>query len=226
MRKRKTTRRRWSDAEIAILRERYPDQPTASLLPLLPGRTIKTIQEKSVSIGVHKTREFLAAQGREAMARPGHPAHQTRFVKGAPAWNKGISYQPGGRSVDTRFPKGTLSGNAALNKKPLGFERISKDGYLERKINEDRPFNKRWRFVHLILWESVNGPLPEGHALVFRNGDKTDIRLDNLELITRSDLLRRNSTHRYGPDIARLSQLKGAITRQINRRKDHEQHHQ
>ena len=32
--------------------------------------------------------------------------------------------------------------------------------------------------------------------------------------------MRRNSAHNRGPEIARLIQLKGAITRQINKRKD------
>lgn len=32
----------------------------------------------------------------------------------------------------------------------------------------------------------------------------------------------RNTMHNYGPEIARVIQLKGAITRQINRRTRHE----
>lgn len=36
--------------------------------------------------------------------------------------------------------------------------------------------------VHRALYIAANGPIPKGGQIVFKNGDKTDIRLDNLEL--------------------------------------------
>ena len=83
-------------------------------------------------------------------------------------------------------------------------------------------FNRRWRAVHILLWEAAHGPLPKGHAIVFKDGDKRHIELDNLQLVTRAELMSRNTMHNYGPEIARVIQLKGAITRQINRRTRHE----
>lgn len=212
-------RTHWTPAELEILRTLYPHTRTEHLLPMLPGRTIKTIQQKAASSGWKKTRELLSEISREAMANPDHPAHRTRFVKGGHSWNTGISFTAGGRSPETRFKKGNRSGRAVELYKPVGSERISKDGYLERKINEDMPFQRRWRAVHLIVWEEKNGPLPKGHAIVFRDGDKANLDLDNLELVTRADLMRRNSVHNHGPEIARIHQLKGAIQRQINKRK-------
>ena len=38
-------------------------------------------------------------------------------------------------------------------------------------------------------------------------------------MVTRAELMRRNSVHNRGPEIARIHQLKGAIMRQINKRK-------
>ena len=72
--------------------------------------------------------------------------------------------------------------------------------------------------MHLILWESVHGPVPPSHAVAFRDGNKQHIALDNLELITRAELMRRNTIHNYPKEIAQLVQLRGAITRQINRK--------
>ena len=212
-------RTHWTTAELEILRTNYPHTHTVDLLPMLPGRTIKTIQQKAASSCWKKTREFIAEMSRQAMARPDHPAHRTRFVQGGTSWNAGNSFNAGGRSPETRFKKGNRSGRANELHKPVGSERLSKDGYLERKINEDMPFQRRWRAVHLIEWEARNGPLPAGHALVFRDGDKTNRQPENLELVTRAELMRRNSVHNRGPEIARIHQLKGAITRQINKRK-------
>ena len=41
-----------------------------------------------------------------------------------------------------------------------------------------------WRMLHRQVWEEANGPIPEGCNIVFLNGDKTDVRLDNLALMT------------------------------------------
>ncbi len=56
------------------------------------------------------------------------------------------------------------------------------------------------------------------HAVAFKDGNKQNIALDNLELVSRADLMKRNSYHNYGKEIAQLVQLKGAVTRQINKR--------
>jgi hypothetical protein len=119
---------------------------------------------------------------------------------------------------ETQFQKGVRQGVAVRLYKPVGTERISKDGYLERKVNEDLPLQRRWRAVHLVMWEAVNGPVPKSHAVVFINGDKRDVRLENLRLITRAELMKRNTLHNYPPEVARTVQLIGALNRQIRRR--------
>lgn len=104
------------------------------------------------------------------------------------------------------------------NYKPIGTERISKDGYLERKIHDGMPFQSRWRAVHIVRWEEINGPLPKGHALVFRDGNKANTDPSNMELISRADLMRRNTVHNLPKELAEVIQLKGALQRQINKR--------
>lgn len=42
--------------------------------------------------------------------------------------------------------------------------------------------NGKAALVHRVLWESVHGPIPNQTHLEFINGDKTDIRIDNLRL--------------------------------------------
>lgn len=148
----------------------------------------------------------------------------TRFVKGQAAHNKGKAHPTRGRSAETQFKPGYRGGTALQKYKPIGTERISKDGYLERKINDDMPLQKRWRAVHLLLWESVNGPLPRGMAVVFLDGNKRNISLDNLELISRSDLMRRNTVHNLPPEIKEMVDLKRHLTRAIHQKeKEHEQ---
>ena len=75
-----------------------------------------------------------------------------------------------------------------------------------------------WRPVHHLVLEAAGREIPPGYALVFRDGDKRNAALDNLELITRADLMARNSVHRYPEHIVRAVQAVGALNRQINRR--------
>jgi hypothetical protein len=69
--------------------------------------------------------------------------------------------------------------------------------------------------VHRLLWEEHNGPFPDGHALVFKDRDKTNIVIENLELITRRELMLRNSSQRWGKEVFQVIQLRGAINRKL-----------
>lgn len=208
--------RPWTTDELARFIEAYPDLPTWQLAQEL-GRTPDQLYYKANRLGLKKSPAFFDSPC-SCRLRPGAKiGGATRFKPGHGTWNKGMKGMDIG-GIETRFKPGTRAGKALQLHQPIGAERISKDGYLQRKINDDLPLQARWRAVHLILWEEAHGPIPDGHAVIFKDGNKQNITLDNLECISRAELMRRNSYHRYGQEIARLVQLKGAITRQINQR--------
>ncbi len=109
----------------------------------------------------------------------------------APA-NKGkkMPYHP--NSAATRFQKGARTGRANALYKPIGTERVTEDGYRERKIHDGLPMQSRWQLVQRIEWEAVNGPIPDGYALKCLNGDRLDTRPDNWEAVPRGVLARLN----------------------------------
>ncbi|WP_347139464.1 HNH endonuclease [Paracoccus sp. SSK6] len=111
-----------------------------------------------------------------------------RFEKGQAAHNKGKPMPFNANSAATRFKAGQRSGRAAALHKPIGTERISRDGYVERKVNDGLPMQRRWRGVHLIRWEEANGPLPQGHALKCLDGDRANTDPSNWEVVPRSML--------------------------------------
>lgn len=115
------------------------------------------------------------------------------FEKGAEPHNKGMvcAEGTGGRHPNARkthFKKGGRTGKAALIYKPIGTERLSKDGYLERKVHDGMPFQSRWQTVQRINWEAVNGQLPKGHALKCLDGNKLNTAAENWEAVPRAIL--------------------------------------
>lgn len=118
------------------------------------------------------------------------------FEKGAAPANKGKVCAPGagGRhpnAVRTQFQPGVRRGVAVRLYKPIGTERLSKNGYRERKIHDGMPLQSRWRSVHLIEWEALHGPVPAHHALKCL-GDKLNTDPSNWTLIARGMLPRLN----------------------------------
>ena len=133
-----------------------------------------------------------------------------QFKKGCVPWNKGKKMPFNENSAKTQFK----TGNLPHNHRPVGSERFSKDGYLEIKIADP----KTWKGAHILLWEEHNGKLPKGHCVVFRDGDKQNIVIENLECVSRGELMKRNSIHNYPAEIVHLHQLRTALNRQINKR--------
>ena len=121
------------------------------------------------------------------------------FTKGTTPHNKGHRMAPEvrARCAGTMFRKGNKSGRAEAMEKPLGYERLTPEGYIQRKVNNDRPFNRRWKLVHRINWEAVNGPVPNGYALKCRDGNKANVAAENWEAIPRA-LLPRLAGGRWG----------------------------
>jgi hypothetical protein len=58
------------------------------------------------------------------------------------------------------------------------------------------PLQSRWRLVHLVEWERLNGPIPEGYCLKNRDGDRMNTDPSNWQLIPRALLPRLNGGRR------------------------------
>jgi hypothetical protein len=101
------------------------------------------------------------------------------FEKGHVPPNKGRKgYCPPG-SEKGHFKKG----NVPWNHKPVGSERIV-DGYVWVKVAEP----KEWKEKHRIIWEAEYGYIPEGCVIIFADGDKQNVVLENLMMVTRGEL--------------------------------------
>ena len=170
--KNKGPRHIWSDEEKQYLAE------------ITPGRGYKEIQSMmSCKFGFDYTHHQIKGAITRNKLNTGRTG---RFEKGRATWNKGTKGLT--KANVTSFKKGQKSHNY----KPVGSERITKDGYCEIKVSDT---GRRWRPKHVLIYEKHHGKVPKGSAVIFLDGDKRNFDIDNLYLVTRSQLamLNKNS---------------------------------
>lgn len=213
------SRQPWSAAEVATLRALYPDTPTAEVARRL-GRPVGQVYQAADRYGVRKSAAYLASPAACRLRRGDAIGKPWQFKPGLVPWNKGMAGSTGlhPATVANHFKPG----NRPQTWRPVGSTCITKDGYLKRKLTDTADAKRDWVAVHRTVWEAAHGPVPQGSVVVFRPGCFTAVEraitLDAIECITRRELMQRNSVHRLGHEIYRVAQLRGAITRQINRR--------
>lgn len=106
-----------------------------------------------------------------------------KFRKGQTPHNKGkkMPKEVYEKVKHTMFAKG----NVPPNHRPVGSERISKDGYIEVKVAEPN----KWRLKQRVVYEEAKGKISEGCPIIFLDGNKRNFDIDNLRCVTRSELL-------------------------------------
>lgn len=196
----KTQQRRqrpYSATEDNFLRQHYADQSNAWLAEQL-DRSVKGLALRARKMGLRKSPEYMSA-------------HSGRFERGRTSWNKGKSLPSHPNPRKSQFKKG----HRPHTWRPIGHERITVDGYLERKVTDTGVSRHDFVAVHRLEWEKEYGPIPDGHVVVFRSSDLLDTSPENLELISRQELMLRNSIHDFPPELtplmAQVSRLNNAI---------------
>lgn len=210
-------KRPWTTYDREFVRLTYSEIRTDTIAAHLQ-RTVNSVFGFAFTQGLRKSDRFY--ERTDSGRTDGQRGEASRFPKGHVPANKGKKgYDPGGRSHETRFKPGTRPQTWV----PVGTVVADPDGYLKKKIRDDAPRGKsrfNWRYIHVMHWERYRGPVPRGHKIRFRNGDKTDIRIANLELVSNAENARRNNAKRwaYPNYLNQLRAAKARLTREINKR--------
>lgn len=163
---------KYTDEQKRFILENYLGTPTKELVSRFNQRfgTDITVSMMKGYKNNHKLNSGLTGQ----------------FCKGHVPMNKGTKgkYNVGGNA--TSFKKG----QKPRNTNPIGTEKLCSDGYVWVKIDDKPKVRKRvnWIQKHVLIWEHENGPVPKDHCLIFLDGDRSHIELDNLKLISRKTL--------------------------------------
>jgi len=137
----------------------------------------QTMTAREMAAALGRTKGSVKSMGQKTMGlKKSHAAFQQIMKRKGP--NAGT------------FKKGNLPTNTIY-----GDEQVIK----LRRNRDRKPYYwirvgfRQWRMYHLHIWEAAHGPVPPGYFVVFSNRDTTDVRLENLELLTRKAHAIRNS---------------------------------
>lgn len=134
-----------------------------------------------------------------------------RFEKGHVSSNKGKKGVCAAGCEKTWFKKGCIPNNY----RPVGSERVNVEGYVEIKVADPN----KWKLKHRVVWESVNGKIPKGCIILFKDNDRTNTEIDNLMLVRRSTQAVLNHTGlciysgEFKETAVRIAELKKASSR-------------
>lgn len=198
----------WTIEELKYLHDNYADNFSEDIAKAL-GRSVKSIYAQAYIHDLKKSKAHHEKVMAQTSVRYKERGKAHRYSKGHVPANKGkkLSAETYAKCANTMFKPGSKPHNY----KPVGSERITRDGYLERKVEDPG----KWRAIHVIVWEEANGPVPAKHKIVHKDKNQLNNDLSNLECLTYADVMRMNSIVRYPADLRfamkKLKQLKNQI---------------
>lgn len=205
-------RKQWTIEEDETLRRLYSDH-FAKDICLILGRSMGSVRSRVSTLGLKSSYEKLQRSGRLSSANLNNVG--TRFKKGHVPANKGkkMSTEQYEKCKATMFKKG----GCPPNHRPVGSERVNVDGYVEIKVAEPN----KWRLKHRVLWEEAHGPIPKGYNIQFKDGNRQNLAMDNLYMLSRADQIRNenNLYCRYPDGVIELIRAKAQLKSLITKRK-------
>lgn len=179
-------RKLWTESDKKLLELEFPNIDTETLANRM-GRSYSSVAGMAGTMGIKKSPEYIEKYREKTTRNLLEVGMANRFKKGQKSWNKGMKgLQMGG--VESQFKPG----QKPHNWKPIGSERITKDGYIEVKYKDERKAVSNYKLKHRLIWEEVNGSVPCGFVLNFKDGNPLNCEIDNLMLVSMVDNLNTN----------------------------------
>ena len=161
--------------------DEYPQHIKDYILKYHKGVGPKGMAEKlNETFGTNYTRKQLKAYYGNHDLNSGTTGY---FEKGHVPQNKGKKLEYIHPNMEATLFK---AGHVPHNKLPIGSIIMKADGYMWQKLGEGA---RDWRQKHILVWEEAHGPVPDGHLVTFKDGDRTHYDLENLALVTMAESL-------------------------------------
>lgn len=129
------------------------------------------------------------------------------------------------RRLHLRKPTDYLREQARIaNRLPLGTERVhDNSGTVWVKVSLAGPHYQRWRPKQEVVWEAATGqPVARGWCVIFKDGNKRNFDIGNLELISRRERAAQGFARflSYPRPLQKVIKLNAKLGREIQQRLD------
>lgn len=199
-----------------FLRENYLKMPIKTMARAIGKNSDITVRTRMRQLGLVVPPELASQRLKDGMYRKGH----TPFNKGKKL-EEYLSPEQIANQLKTSFKKG----HVPVNKTPIGTIKIRSYGGANMKKNPNYKIkwikigegSLEWMPLHIYNWINSGNEIPKGYVLSFKNGDSINAQIDNLELITMTENMKRNSIRNLPQDLQDVLMAKGQLMRQINK---------
>lgn len=201
-------RKAWTEQERKLITEKYSNNYTAEIAAQL-NRSLASVYTQANLMGLKKSVEFTKL----LLQREGE---KLKILGKGNQFQKGnISHNLGQKMSKEMYEKVKVTmfavGNEPHNTKWDGHERIdTKDGYVYVRISK-----AKYVLKHRHLWEQHYGPIGN-NIITFKDGNKLNITIDNLVMMTKRDNMIRNNGHHYPTELKQLIKLNNKLKKTIN----------
>jgi len=200
---------------------KIPDEIKKKIIELYPNNYTKDIANKlhisestvyNVAFlnNIKKSAEFMKMELQIQADRLRIVGVKSRIKKGNIPPNKGIKMDSATyeKVKRTFFKPGQLPHNTKYD----GYERINIDGYTEVRVNGKFILKNR------LIYEQNNGKLDKNIIVIFKDGNKQNFNIENLQAITKAENAIRNSIHRYPEELKSIIRLNAKLKKKINKK--------
>lgn len=202
--------KRFTPTEDQYIRDHYLDQKLEQLGAAL-NRSFGSVAGRMRVLNLIVPAELKMKRMMDGLKRGWELPSETRFKPGFTPWNKGMKgLNMGGQQ--TQFKKGHLPHNTRHD----GATRISKDGYIEERVALHV-----WKLKHRLVWEQHNGPIPPGYNVKFKDGNRQNVDISNLYMVSRKENMLQNTIHNYPPEVKQAIHNVTRLTKTI-KKQEHE----
>ncbi len=181
----------FTESEEQKIKDEYLQKPVKRLADEVGctfGRIMRFLKRNNLEI----PKELVKQRQLDSRRKKGH----IPFNKGKKQFEymtaEGIK-----RASLTRFKKGRTPHNTK-EKNGVIVKRTSNSGRSYQYIRIEQGV---WELYHRFIWEKKFGKIKENEILVFKDNDTDNVSIDNLELITMTENMYRNSKHKYPKEL-------------------------
>ena len=175
-----------------MIRHYYSEEEDNFLIDNVKGISLKELREQfNKKFGYNLSESAIANRKNKLGLSSGIKGGQ--FQKGSVPFNKGkkqkdyMSKEAINKTKNTRFKKG----NIPHNHRPLGSERTTIEGYIEVKVAEPN----KWKTKAVVIYEEKYGKIPKGHKVIYLDGNRQNLDVSNLKVISNAEELIMNSNN-------------------------------